>query len=107
MIIEYVEDENNEKMESWTGYILALGMFLVAMIQTICLQHNFQVTYTVGMRIRTAIIGAIYRKVRDSVMSSWELFLYTPELEKRCGYQGYIFKHFCLLPFFYKKIEFL
>ena len=70
MIIQYVEDENNEKMESWTGYILALGMFLVAMIQTLCLQNNFHVTYTVGMRIRTAIIGAIYRKV--GVISSWK-----------------------------------
>ena len=61
--MEYVEDVNNEGMESWTGYILALAMFFIAMIQTICLQNHFQITYTAGMRIRTAVIGAVYRKV--------------------------------------------
>ena len=66
LIIEYVEDKDNEKMESWSGYILALAMFLVALIQTICLQQNFQMTYTAGMRIRTAVIGAVYRKVDEN-----------------------------------------
>jgi hypothetical protein len=66
LIIEYVEDKDNEKMESWSGYILALAMFLVALIQTICLQQNFQITYTAGMRIRTAVIGAVYRKVDEN-----------------------------------------
>lgn len=67
LIIEYVEDKNNEKMESWTGYIIALAMFLVAMIQTICLQQNFQITFTAGMRIRTALVGAVYRKVGEPI----------------------------------------
>ncbi|XP_028401273.1 multidrug resistance-associated protein 1-like [Dendronephthya gigantea] len=61
LIIEYVEDKDN-KMESWSGYVLALAMLVVAMIQTICLQNNFYLTFTAGMRIRTAIIGAVYRK---------------------------------------------
>ena len=63
LIIEYVEDKDNENMESWSGYILALAMFLIAMTQTLCLQNNFHLTYTAGMRIRTAVIGAVYRKV--------------------------------------------
>lgn len=70
LIIEYVEDKNNE-MESWSGYVLALAMFVVAMIQTICLQNNFYLTFTAGMRIRTAIIGAVYRKVGTKHAFSW------------------------------------
>ncbi|XP_046853052.1 multidrug resistance-associated protein 1-like isoform X2 [Xenia sp. Carnegie-2017] len=62
LIIEYVEDKNAEKKESWSGYILALSMFIVAVIQVLCVQHSFQMTFTAGMRIRTAVIGAIYRK---------------------------------------------
>jgi hypothetical protein len=69
LIIEYVEDKDNENMESWSGYILALAMFLIAMIQTICLQNNFHLTYTAGMRIRTAVIGAVYRKVNEHIFS--------------------------------------
>ena len=71
-------------MENWTGYVLALGMFLVACIQTICLQHNFQLTYVIGMRIRTAIIGAIYRKVGVLYKSRRR----APKLEK--AVHGYI-----------------
>ena len=52
-------------MADWTGYVIAFGMLLVASVQTICLQNNFQMTFVAGMRIRTAIIGAVYRKVID------------------------------------------
>ena len=63
LLIEYVEDEDNKKMEEWTGFVLAAGMLLVASLQTICLQNTFQMTYVTGMRIRTAVISAVYRKV--------------------------------------------
>lgn len=64
MVIEYVEDKDGKKMEIWFGYVLAIAMFLIATVQTICLQNNFQLTFVAGMRIRTALVGAIYRKVR-------------------------------------------
>lgn len=38
-------------------------MFFTAVLQTLILHHHFQYCFVTGMNVRTAIIGAIYRKV--------------------------------------------
>ncbi|KAL0984010.1 hypothetical protein UPYG_G00135860 [Umbra pygmaea] len=47
---------------TWWGYALAFLMFFTAFIQTLILHQHFQYCFVTGMRLRTAIIGAIYRK---------------------------------------------
>ncbi|XP_024120755.1 canalicular multispecific organic anion transporter 2 isoform X3 [Oryzias melastigma] len=46
----------------WWGYTLAFLMFFTAFLQTLILHHHFQYCFVTGMNIRTALIGAIYRK---------------------------------------------
>uniref|UniRef100_A0A668AAK9 ATP-binding cassette, sub-family C (CFTR/MRP), member 3 n=1 Tax=Myripristis murdjan TaxID=586833 RepID=A0A668AAK9_9TELE len=46
----------------WWGFALAFLMFFTAFLQTLILHQHFQYCFVTGMRLRTAIIGAIYRK---------------------------------------------
>ncbi|KAA8581112.1 hypothetical protein FQN60_002693 [Etheostoma spectabile] len=46
----------------WWGYSLAFLMFFTAFLQTLILHQHFQYCFVTGMNVRTAIIGAIYRK---------------------------------------------
>uniref|UniRef100_A0A673VWA1 Canalicular multispecific organic anion transporter 2-like n=1 Tax=Salmo trutta TaxID=8032 RepID=A0A673VWA1_SALTR len=48
---------------TWWGYALAFLMFFTAFLQTLILHQHFQYCFVTGMRLRTSIIGAIYRKV--------------------------------------------
>lgn len=48
----------------WKGVVYALAMLLTAMVQTLFLAQYFHRMFLVGMRIRTALVAAIYRKVR-------------------------------------------
>uniref|UniRef100_A0AAZ3SGN9 ATP-binding cassette, sub-family C (CFTR/MRP), member 3 n=1 Tax=Oncorhynchus tshawytscha TaxID=74940 RepID=A0AAZ3SGN9_ONCTS len=47
---------------TWWGYALAFLMFFAAFLQTLILHQHFQYCFVTGMRLRTSIIGAIYRK---------------------------------------------
>lgn len=57
----------NKNAPLWWGYLIAALMFLCAVLQTIILHHHFQYCFITGMRLRTGIIGMVYRKVRASV----------------------------------------
>ncbi|XP_077284669.1 multidrug resistance-associated protein 1-like [Arctopsyche grandis] len=46
----------------WKGYLYAVLLFLVAMIQTLVLSQYFHRMFLVGLRIRTALTSVIYRK---------------------------------------------
>lgn len=54
----YIEGEESE----WKGYFYAVLMLITATIQTVILSQYFQRMFLVGLRIRTALISAIYRK---------------------------------------------
>lgn len=51
----------------WWGYALAFLMFFTALLQTLILHRHFQYCFVTGMNVRTAVIGAIYRKVRTQL----------------------------------------
>ncbi|KAK2866207.1 hypothetical protein Q7C36_002263 [Tachysurus vachellii] len=59
MLIEFTKKKN---VPSWWGFALAFLMFGCALLQTLILHQHFQYCFVTGMRLRTAIIGAIYRK---------------------------------------------
>ncbi|XP_048465619.1 multidrug resistance-associated protein 1 [Rhincodon typus] len=53
---------NNDKAPGWQGYFYVVLLFLCAFIQTLFLHQYFQICFVTGMRLKTAIIGAVYRK---------------------------------------------
>lgn len=46
----------------WKGIFYAALLFIVASTQTLFLAQYFQRMFLVGLRIRTALVGAIYKK---------------------------------------------
>ncbi|XP_062269788.1 ATP-binding cassette sub-family C member 3 isoform X2 [Platichthys flesus] len=59
MLIKFTKEKG---VPDWWGYALAFLMFFTAILQTLILHHHFQYCFVTGMNVRTAIIGAIYRK---------------------------------------------
>ncbi|XP_066521779.1 ATP-binding cassette sub-family C member 3 isoform X3 [Hoplias malabaricus] len=59
LLIEFTQQKG---APSWWGFALAFMMFGCALLQTLILHQHFQYCFVTGMRLRTAIIGAIYRK---------------------------------------------
>ena len=47
----------------WEGILYAVGLFAVAIVQTVVLQQYFKIVMATGLRIRTSVLGIIYRKV--------------------------------------------
>ncbi|GLV32342.1 Multidrug-Resistance like Protein 1 [Carabus blaptoides fortunei] len=58
LLISFIE--GNQSM--WKGYLYAVLMLITAMVQTLILSQYFNRMFLVGLRIRTALISAIYRK---------------------------------------------
>ncbi|XP_038214944.1 multidrug resistance-associated protein 1 isoform X4 [Zerene cesonia] len=58
LLIGFVEG----KEPVWKGYLYAVGLLTCATAQTLLLGHYFTRMYLVGMKIRTALTSAIYRK---------------------------------------------
>ncbi|XP_065055747.1 multidrug resistance-associated protein 1-like [Rhopilema esculentum] len=61
LIIQYVEGRGPQ--DEWRGYILALGLFLVATLQSMFLQQYFDKAVITGLRVRSAFLGIVYRKM--------------------------------------------
>uniref|UniRef100_A0A087YLJ4 ATP-binding cassette, sub-family C (CFTR/MRP), member 3 n=1 Tax=Poecilia formosa TaxID=48698 RepID=A0A087YLJ4_POEFO len=59
MLISFTKQED---APVWWGYTLAFLMFFTAILQTLILHRHFQYCFVTGMNVRTALIGAIYRK---------------------------------------------
>lgn len=47
---------------AWNGYMLAFGIYLLSMVVSWCFGKHFQISSTVGFRVRTALSIAVYRK---------------------------------------------
>ncbi|KAH8267412.1 hypothetical protein KR018_000796 [Drosophila ironensis] len=60
LIISFVEDK--EDQPEWKGIMYSVLLFILAAAQTFILGQYFHRMFIVGLRIRTALINAIYRK---------------------------------------------
>ncbi|XP_072938928.1 multidrug resistance-associated protein 1 isoform X2 [Epargyreus clarus] len=58
LLIDFV----GSKQPLWKGYLYAVALLACATVQTMLLAHYFTRMFLVGMRIRTALTSAIYRK---------------------------------------------
>ena len=54
----------NEDAPDWHGYMYSVLLVLVAVLQSLFLQQYFQRCFVLGMKVRTAIMAAVYKKVR-------------------------------------------
>ncbi|KAM9584296.1 multidrug resistance-associated protein 1 [Trichechus inunguis] len=59
LLIRFV---NDKKAPDWQGYFYTALLFISACLQTLVLHQYFHICFVSGMRIKTAVIGAIYRK---------------------------------------------
>ena len=60
-LLDFIE---NKDPFVWHGYMLACAMFTSSIVGVLCMHHHFNISYTTGLRVRTALTSAIYRKVR-------------------------------------------
>lgn len=60
-MISFTEDKSSF---SWEGYLYAVLLFVVALLQSLFLQQYFQRCFVIGMKVRTAIMAAVYKKVK-------------------------------------------
>ncbi|KAK3754081.1 hypothetical protein RRG08_024158 [Elysia crispata] len=53
---------DRENQQEWRGYVLACAFFVVCGTKSIIYQYHFHVSMTLGMRIKNAVICAVYKK---------------------------------------------
>ncbi|KAJ4949341.1 hypothetical protein JOQ06_020856 [Pogonophryne albipinna] len=59
LMISFTQDKSRY---IWEGYLYAVLLLLVAILQSLFLQQYFQRCFVLGMKVRTAIIAAVYKK---------------------------------------------
>uniref|UniRef100_A0A8C9L6Y2 Multidrug resistance-associated protein 1 n=1 Tax=Pavo cristatus TaxID=9049 RepID=A0A8C9L6Y2_PAVCR len=59
LLINFV---NNKNAPDWQGYFYTGLLFVCACLQTLILHQYFHICFVTGMRLKTAIVGVIYRK---------------------------------------------
>ncbi|XP_069836112.1 ATP-binding cassette sub-family C member 2-like [Dendropsophus ebraccatus] len=53
---------SNPEEYQWKGFFYAILLFITAVIQSLCLQQYFQGCFVLGMRVRTVLTAAVYKK---------------------------------------------
>uniref|UniRef100_A0A8C3D2D7 Multidrug resistance-associated protein 1 n=1 Tax=Cairina moschata TaxID=8855 RepID=A0A8C3D2D7_CAIMO len=59
LLINFVNDKH---APNWQGYFYTGLLFVCACLQTLILHQYFHICFVTGMRLKTAIVGVIYRK---------------------------------------------
>ncbi|XP_026871524.2 multidrug resistance-associated protein 1 isoform X1 [Electrophorus electricus] len=59
LLIQFVNDSS---APYWHGFFYTALLFVCTCLQTLILQRYFHVCFVTGMRLRSAIVGAVYRK---------------------------------------------
>uniref|UniRef100_A0A3Q3BEI2 ATP binding cassette subfamily C member 2 n=1 Tax=Kryptolebias marmoratus TaxID=37003 RepID=A0A3Q3BEI2_KRYMA len=59
LMISFTQDKSSY---AWEGYLYAVLLLLVALLQSLFLQQYFQKCFLLGMKVRTAIMAAVYKK---------------------------------------------
>ncbi|KAK3523187.1 hypothetical protein QTP86_021720 [Hemibagrus guttatus] len=59
VMISFTQDKS---IYVWWGYIYAILLLIVAILQSLFLQQYFQRCFSLGMQVRTAIMAVVYKK---------------------------------------------
>ncbi|CAL1530147.1 unnamed protein product [Lymnaea stagnalis] len=64
VLIDYTQSKkaSKEQHQEWKGYVYASSFFVVSMLGSIMFNQNFHIGMTLGMRIKAALIAAVYKK---------------------------------------------
>uniref|UniRef100_H0VI28 ATP binding cassette subfamily C member 2 n=1 Tax=Cavia porcellus TaxID=10141 RepID=H0VI28_CAVPO len=46
----------------WIGYVYTICLFVVSLLQSLCLQSYFQLCFMLGMSVRTTVMASVYKK---------------------------------------------
>ncbi|XP_009874370.1 PREDICTED: multidrug resistance-associated protein 6, partial [Apaloderma vittatum] len=60
LFLEFIEDQ---EAPGWHGYFYAFTMFLLACLQTLFEQRYMYMCLVLGLRLKTAVTGLVYRKI--------------------------------------------
>ncbi|NXA05652.1 MRP6 protein, partial [Sapayoa aenigma] len=60
LFLKFIEDQ---EAPSWLGYFYAFTMFLLACLQTLFEQRYMYMCVVLGLRLKTAVTGLVYRKI--------------------------------------------
>ncbi|KAG9466611.1 hypothetical protein GDO78_016360, partial [Eleutherodactylus coqui] len=58
-MVRFTSDPNEYQ---WKGFMYAVLLIVTALIQSLCLQQYFQGCFVLGMRVRTVLTAAVYKK---------------------------------------------
>ncbi|KAM5324056.1 ATP-binding cassette sub-family C member 2 [Glossophaga mutica] len=53
---------NDRDSYVWIGYLYSILFFVVALIQSLCLQYYFELCFMLGVKVRTTILASVYKK---------------------------------------------
>ena len=59
----------NKQEETWKGYLYAALFFVNGIASSIFFHQLFHIGMTLGMRVKSAVIAAVYKKVHTNVSS--------------------------------------
>uniref|UniRef100_A0A3Q2NT43 Canalicular multispecific organic anion transporter 1 n=1 Tax=Fundulus heteroclitus TaxID=8078 RepID=A0A3Q2NT43_FUNHE len=59
LMISFIQ---NKSSYAWVGYLYAVLLLVVALLQSLLLQQYFQRCFVLGMKVRTALMAAVYKK---------------------------------------------
>ncbi|MEQ2257992.1 hypothetical protein XENORESO_000217, partial [Xenotaenia resolanae] len=59
LMISFIQDKSSY---AWEGYLYAVLLLVVALLQSLFLQQYFQQCFVLGMKVRTALMAAVYKK---------------------------------------------
>ncbi|XP_063347090.1 ATP-binding cassette sub-family C member 2-like isoform X2 [Pelmatolapia mariae] len=59
LMISFTQDKSRH---AWEGYLYAVLLMVVALLQSLTLQQYFQRCHVLGMKVRTALMAAVYKK---------------------------------------------
>ncbi|XP_021347162.1 canalicular multispecific organic anion transporter 2-like isoform X2 [Mizuhopecten yessoensis] len=62
MIVSYIEAKAEDREPAWIGYVLAVLIALIGEVGTFAYSTSLHLSLTLGIRIKSALVGAIYQK---------------------------------------------
>jgi hypothetical protein len=63
LLLEFIAEPQDENDKVWWGYVLAVSLFLVAVLESMCYSHYVYISLNLGRRISTTLMAALYKKV--------------------------------------------
>lgn len=66
LLLGFMRDED---AAMWKGFLFASLLFLLSCLQSLLHHQYMYLCFTVGMRLKTAVMGLIYRKVTENCNS--------------------------------------